>query len=169
MIFGKRYQTQKRLKKESQVISTKVPTSVKVKGRHVFHLIYSMHALCLLKDNYHGFCPQWLCIFILQRIYTVFSQRELSQILPSVALYFHPSEDLHRVSSERTFTDFALNSLAFSSLRGFIPCLLRENCHELCPQWLYIFIPQRIYTVSPQRELSWIFPSMAFHFHPSED
>jgi hypothetical protein len=70
--------------------------------------------------------------------------------------------DLHRVSLERTFTDFALSGFAFSSLRGFIPYLLRENFHGFFPQWLYIFINQRIYTVSPQRELSQVLPLVVF-------
>ena len=176
--------------------------------------------LCLFKENYHGFYPQWhfhfhpsvdlyrvsleRCftdfapsgfaflsledlhrvssertmtnfslngpfIFILQWIYTLSPQREFSLILPSVALHFYLSKDLHRVSSERTITDFALNGFTFSSLRGFTPCLLRENYHGFCPQWLYIFIPQRIYTVFPQRESSWILPSVALHFHHSMD
>jgi hypothetical protein len=96
-------------------------------------------------------------------------QKEFSWTLPSVALHFHPLKDLYRVFSERTFTDFALNGFTFSSLSEFIPCLLRENFHGLCPQWPFIFIPQRIYTMSPQRELSRILPLVAFHFHPSTD
>jgi hypothetical protein len=123
---------------------------------------------CLLRENYHGFCPQCLCIFIPQRIYTVSPQRELSwilplmafhfhppvdtvsprrelsRILPSVALHFHPSEDLYHVSSKRTIIDFALSGFVFSSLREFTPCLLRENYHEFFPQWPFIFIPQWI-------------------------
>ena len=81
-----------------------------------------------------------------------------------MVLYFHHSEDLHRVSSERTFMDFSLSGFIFSSLRGFIPCLLTKNFHGFCPQWLYIFIPQRICTVSPQRELWRIFPLVALSF-----
>ena len=125
--------------------------------------------LSFLKENYHRFCPQWLYIFIPQRIYTVSPQRELSQILPSIALHFHLSEDLYHVSSERTVTNFALNGFIFSSLRGFIPCLLRENYHGFFPQWPFISIPQRIDTMSSQREFSWILPSVTLYFHPSED
>jgi hypothetical protein len=109
----------------------------------MFHLVGSMQAQCLLRENFHRFCPQWL------------------------SFYFHPSADLYCVSSERTITNFALIGFTFSSFSRFIPCLLRENYHGFCPQWLYIFIPQRIYTMSPQRELSQIFPSVALHFHPS--
>ena len=133
--------------------------------------IFIPRRICTVSPHreFHGFCPQWLCIFIPQRIYTLSLQGELSWTLPSVASYFHPSEDLHRVSSERIITDFALSGFVFSSLRGFIPCLLRENFHGFCPQWLCIFIPQRIYTVSSPRELSRILPSVAFRFHPLED
>jgi hypothetical protein len=81
-------------------------------------------------------------------------QKELSWILPSIAFCSHHLKDLYRVSLERIFMDFALSGFIFSSLRGFIPCLLRENFHGFCPQWLCIFIPQQIFTVSPQRELS---------------
>jgi hypothetical protein len=49
--------------------------------------------------------------------------------------YFHPSVDLYRVSSERTFMDFALSGLSFSS---------------------------PVDTVSPQRELSRVLPSVVF-------
>jgi hypothetical protein len=89
---------------------------------------------CLLRENYHGCCLQWLYIFIPQLIFTVSPQRELSRILPSLALYFHPSADLHHVSSERTFTDFTLSGFIFSSLSGFVPCLLRENFQGFYPQ-----------------------------------
>ena len=54
----------------------------------------------------------------------------------------------------RNITDFALNGLSFSSLKGLIPCLVRENFHGFWPQWLYILIPRRIYTMSPKREFS---------------
>jgi hypothetical protein len=124
---------------------------------------------CLLRENFHRFCPQWPCIFISQRIYTVSPQRELSRTLPSMALYFHPLKDLYRVSSERTIMDFSLNGLSFPSLRGLIPCLLKENFHGFCPQWLYTFIPQRIYTMSAQREFLWILPSVSLYFHPFEN
>jgi hypothetical protein len=67
------------------------------------------------------------------------------------------------------FTGFALSGFVFSFLRVFTLCLLIEKYHELFPQWLCIFIPQRIYTVSSPRELSRILPSVAFHFHPLED
>ena len=103
---------------------------------------------CLLRENYHGFCPQWLCIFIPLRIYTVSTQRKFSWILPSVALYFHPSKDLHSVFSERIITDFALSGFSFSSFRGLITCLLKKSYHGFCPQWLCVFITQRIYTMS---------------------
>ena len=141
-----------------------------VRERYMFHLIGSMQAPCLLRENFHRFCPQWLSfyfhpsadlyyvlrenyhefcphwlyIFILQQIYTVSPQRELSQILPSMALHFHPSEDLYHISSERTITDISLSGFTFSSLRKIIPCLLREK-------------------------LSRILPLMALHFHPSKD
>jgi hypothetical protein len=62
----------------------------------------------------HGFFLQWLCIFIPQRICTESPQRELSRISPLVALYFHPPADLHRVSSERTFTGFTLSGFSFT-------------------------------------------------------
>jgi hypothetical protein len=75
------------------------------------------------QKNYNGICPQWL-YFIPQRIYIMSPQRELSLISPLVALLFHPLEDLYHVSSERIFMDFALNGFVFSSLMGFIPCLL---------------------------------------------
>ena len=138
MILGKRYQTQKRLKKESQNKSTHVS---KGKGK-VRVSSYLQHAC------------------------TVSPQTKLSQILPSVALYFHPSMDLYRVSSKRTIIDFSLSGFTFSSPCGFIPCLLRENYHEFFPQWPYIFTPQWILSVSPQREFSRILPSVVFHFHP---
>ena len=124
---------------------------------------------CLLIENFHGFCPQWLCIFIPWWIYTVSLQREFSWVLPLVALYFHPSADLHCVSSKRIFTGFALSGFVFSSLSGFTPCLLRENFHGFILKGLYIFIPQGICTVSLQRELSRILPLVALYFHPSED
>ena len=71
--------------------------------------------------------------------YRIFSMslQEGTQILPSMALYFHYLEDLHRVSSERTITDF-------------------------CPQWSFIFI--LVDTVSPQKELSRVLSSVVFHF-----
>ena len=71
-------------------VSTKVPMSAKVRERYVFHLIYNIYAPCLLKENFHGFCRQWLCIFIPQWIYTMSPQREFSWILPSVVFQFHP-------------------------------------------------------------------------------
>jgi uncharacterized membrane protein len=145
--------------------STKVPTLAKVRERYIFHLIYNMHASCPLKENYHGFCSQWLFTFIPQWI-TVSPQRELSRILPSVVFHFYSPMDFYHVSLERTIMDFALNGFAFSSLAnlyrvssertttdvalsgflfsfpsGFLPCLLRENYHRFCPHWLYIFIP----------------------------
>ena len=69
---------------------------------------------------------------------------ELSRIFPLVAFYFHPSIDLHHVSQEGIFMDFVLNGLSFSSLRGFIPCLLKDNFYGFCPQWFCIVIPQWI-------------------------
>ena len=89
-------------------------------------------------------------------------QKELSRILPSMALCFHHSKDLYYVSLERIFMDFALSGFIFSSLRGFIPCLLRENFHGFCTQWLCIFIRQQIFIVSPQRELSWVLPLVVY-------
>jgi hypothetical protein len=44
------------------------------------------------------------------------------------------------------------------------PCLLIENFHRFCSQWLCILIPQWIFTMSAQREFSWIFPSVVFVF-----
>jgi hypothetical protein len=131
---------------------------------------FSGFTLCLLKENFHGFCPKWLYIFIPQQICTMSLQRQLSRILPSVALYFHPLEDFYRISLEGTITDFSLSGFIFSSLRGFIPCFLRENFHGFCPQWLsFHFTTQWNYIVSAQRELSRILPSVALYFHPSQD
>jgi hypothetical protein len=49
-------------------------------------------------------------------------QKELSRILPSVALYFHPSVDLHRVSSEKTFTGFTFSGFPLTfKLQQFCP------------------------------------------------
>ncbi len=91
----------------------KVPTSAKVRERYVFHLICSMHAPCLHRENFHGFCPQWLpLIFIPQWIYTVSHQREISWIFPSVIFHFHLQ---------------------------WIPCLLKENFHGFYPQWFSFY------------------------------
>jgi hypothetical protein len=122
-------------------------------------------------------------------------QRELSRIFPSVALYFHPPVDLHRVSSKRTITDFALNGFVFSSLSGFTLCLFRENYHGFYPQWPFHFHPSvDLYRVSLERcftdfapsgfaflslreftpcflreNYHGFFPQWPFHFHPSVD
>ena len=107
---------------------------------------------CLLRENFHGFCSQWFYIFITQRIYTVSPQRELSWIFPLVALYFLLSEDLYHVSSLRIFMDFALSGFTFSSLRGFVPCLPRENYDEFCPQWpFHLHHLEDLYHISSER------------------
>ena len=111
MILGKRYQTQKRLKKESQVIGTK----------YVFHLIYSMHTPCLLKDNFHGFCPQWILFF--------------SFIFPSGFSPCLLRENFHGFCPQWSFIFIP---------SGFIPCLLRESFHRLLPSVVFHFYPQWI-------------------------
>ena len=104
-----------------------------------------------------------------QWIFTMSPQRELSWILPSVVFFlFFPS--------------------------GFSPCLLRENFHGFFPKWLlfyfspvdfycifsrgnhgfclqqlYIFIPQRIFTMSTQKEQSWTFSLNGLSFSSPMD
>jgi hypothetical protein len=39
--------------------------------------------------------------------------KEFPWVLPLVALHFHPSADLYRVSLERTFTGFTLSGFSF--------------------------------------------------------
>ena len=58
------------------------------------------------------------------------SQRKLSRIMPSLALFFLSLVDFHRVSLEGNFTDFALNGFVFSSPNEFLQMV---SC---------IFIPQ---------------------------
>ena len=127
-----------------------------------------MHTPCLLRENFHGIYLQWPFIFIPKWIYTVCPQRELSRIFPLVALQFYPSMDLYRASSERTFLDFALSGFIFLSLGRFISCLLRENIHGFCPQWLcFYFHPlEDLYCVSSE---SRILPSVALYFYLSVD
>jgi hypothetical protein len=124
---------------------------------------------CLLRENFHGFRPQWLCIFIPQWIYAVSPQRELSRTLPSVALYFHPSEDLYHVSLERIFTDFSLSGLSFCPLVDFYRVSSERIFMDFSLSGLCIFIPYWIFIVSPHKELSRILPSLALYFHPLVD
>jgi hypothetical protein len=124
---------------------------------------------CLLRKNYHGFCPQWLCIFILSGFIPCLLRENYHGCCPQWLFYFHSLMDFYRVSSERTITDFALTGFIFLSLSGFTQCLLRENLHGFYPQWFCIFIPQWICSLSPQRELSRILPSVVLYFHPSVD
>jgi hypothetical protein len=110
---------------------------------------------CLLRENYHGFCPQWLYISSLKGV-TLCLLRENFTIFPLVALYFHPSEDLYPVSSERTITDFSLSGFVFSSPSRFTPCLFRENFHGFYPQWFFFYFKSSI-VLSSKGPFSFIF------------
>ena len=62
--------------------------------------------------------------------------------------HFH-SQRIFTVSlRERTITDFSLSGFPILTLEDFYRASSRENFHRFCPQWLYIFIPQRIFTMS---------------------
>jgi hypothetical protein len=138
------------------VYSEKTFTDFALSGSFHFHPLVDLYRVYLERTFMSFAFTSFL--FIPQWIYTMSLHRELSWILPLVALYFHPLVDLHRVSLERIFTGFALSGFIFSSLSGFTPFLLKENFHQFFPQWLCIFILQWIYTVSPQRELPRVLP-----------
>ena len=53
--------------------------------------------------------------------------------------------------------------LHFHLPRRFSPCLFEKEPQSLPSMAVHFAFPQRIYTV---RELSWILPSVKFHFHP---
>jgi hypothetical protein len=133
-----------------------------------------MHAPCLLRENFHIFCPQWLFFYYYyyypQWIFTMSPQREFSWVLSSVAsfLLFSPV-DLYRVSPKRIFMDFALNGFfSFIIPSGFSPCLLRENFHGSLPSVasFILFSPVYFYHVSLERIFMEFCPQWPFHFHP---
>ncbi len=170
----------------------KVPMSTKVKERYVFN---SMHTPCLLRESFHGFCPQWFLFYFSPVDFHHVSRKRIFMDLPSVVsflflpsgfspcllrenfhgfcpqwfLFYFSPVDFHYVSSERTFmdfalsgffsifpqqifivsfqegtTDFAFSSFIFSFPRGFSPCLFRKNNHGLLPSVVFDFHPQWI-------------------------
>jgi hypothetical protein len=97
-------------------------------------------------------------------------QREFSWILPSMdfllLLLLLSPMDFYHVSSERIFMGLVLSGFfSFIFPSGFIPCLPKENFHGFCPQWLlFFYYPQWIFTMSPQREFSWVFALSGFFY-----
>ena len=81
-------------------------------------------------------------------------QREHSRILPSVALFLFSSLRGFILCLLRV-TDFALSGLSFHP--QWIPCLLRENFHGFYPQWfsLYFKSPTVLSSKGPFTLLLW--------------
>ena len=102
----------------------------KYKGIHisrsevVFYFIYSMHAPCLLRENFHGFYPQGLPFFYFpQKNSTVSPQRELSRTFSLNGLSL--SSPVDTVSPQRV-----LSQILFSVVFIFILLL---NPQQFCP------------------------------------
>jgi hypothetical protein len=69
---------------------------------------------------------------------------------------------------ERIFMDFALSGF-FSIFPQCIFTVSSRGNRGFFPQWLLFYFSQWIFTMSPQREFSWILPSMAsFLFFPED-
>jgi hypothetical protein len=91
---------------------------------------------------------------------TVSPQRELSWIFPLVALSFSSLVDLYHVSSERTFTDFALSGF-FSIFLSPVDLYYVSSEITIMDFALNgLSFSSLVDTVSSQRELSQVLPSV---------
>jgi hypothetical protein len=105
------------------------------------YLIRSMPTPCLLVENFHGFCPQWLLFF--------------SFLFPSGFSSCLLRENFHGFFPQWSFIFIP---------DGIIPCLLKKNFHGPFSLSGHSFLSP-VDTVSPQRVLSRILPAVVFIFH----
>ena len=106
---------------------------------------------CLLRENFHGLCPQWLPFHFPQRIFISSHPREFSWISPSVVSFLFSPEELYMSLREGT-TDFAFNGFTFCISPEDLYCVSSRGNHRFCLQWLYIFISlEDLYCVSSRR------------------
>ena len=104
----------------------------------VFHFHPSGFIPCLLRESFHGFCPQWFFIFIPSGFIPCLLRENFHGFCPQWSFNFIPS--------------------------GFILCLLSKNPHgPFALGGLLLLSP--VDTVSPQRILSWILPVVVFIFY----
>ena len=78
--------------------------------------------LCLLRENFHGFCPQQLLFYFPQRIYTM-SLREGTTDFAFNGFTFSSPQRIFTVSLRERTTDFAFN--------GCTLCIFPEDLHPV--------------------------------------